>query len=340
MSNISNRDLSVVIGIAHFRLQKEIRTVFLFFLALFFHPGNTTAQVPLRKLHAPVKDSIIAGKLERVFWYYVSDSVMKNPDLLFVLHGSTMTGREMEIVTGRQFDRIADTSRNLIVVYPQGYEKYWNDCRKSARYQSRLEGVNDVDFIAKLINYFALKYHIDKKQVFVLGYSNGGEMSFKLAIERPDLFKGFAAISANLPVLSNNNCGESVKPVSMLVMNGTADPINPYNGGDIVLPDGMNRGRVVSTQQTIQYWINLSHCNSALASIFTFPDIDKTDSSTVIEFQYSCPETQKKIVLLKINNGGHTIPNPGFGFWPKVLGNVNKDINAPYLIYRYFMSLP
>ena len=199
-----------------------------------------------RFLHS---DSIQVDNITRDFYYYVPDDIAKNPKLIFVLHGSTMTAREMEIVTGRQFDRIADTNKKVIIVYPQGYLKYWNDCRKSATYETKLKGLNELHFFDQMINFFAGKYNIDRKEVFVTGYSNGGQMCYKLAKEKPEWFKGFAAISANLPLEVNNDCFETNRPVSMLVMNGTSDPVNPYNGGAMPLADGKNRGSVMSTDR-------------------------------------------------------------------------------------------
>ena len=299
-------------------------------------PVNTFGQ---RGLHALQAGSVKVDTMEREFYYYIPKTISQNPDLVFVIHGSGMTARLMKLITGDQFEKIADSTKNVIIVYPQGYLKYWNDCRKSATYDTKLQHVNDVGFFVKMIDFFSGKYHINPKEVFAIGYSNGGEMCYKLAEEKPELFKGFAAISANMPVETNNDCYQSNQPVSMLVMNGTSDPINPYNGGAIILPDGKNRGTVVSTDNTIRYWTSLDKCDTTLKTIHQFPDINKSDSSVAIEEDYECPVTNKKITLLKIINGGHIIPNPGFNFWPKVLGNVNKDINAPEIIFDYFMSL-
>lgn len=190
-----------------------------------------------------------------------------------------------------------------------------------------------------MIDFFAKKYNIDKNEVFATGVSGGGQMCFKLAKEKPELFKGFAAISASLPVESNNDCFESNKAVSILIMNGTSDPINPYNGGEMISNDGEKRGAVMSTQQTIEYWLNLLKCDSTIKTENIYPDINKNDNSTAIEYDYKCVATNKEIKLIKIINGGHNIPNPTFFLWPKKVGNVNKDINAPKIIFEYFMNL-
>lgn len=307
-------------------------------ITISFFPSPTFCQQQQR-LHGLRIDSLNVDQIERGFYYDAPDNISQHPGLLFVIHGSGMNAWLMKTITGNQFGKIADSAKNIIIVYPQGYLKYWNDCRKSATYDTKLQNINDVEFFVKMIDYFSTTYHINRQEVFAAGYSNGGEMCYKLAEEKPELFKGFAAISANLPVETNNDCFQSNQPVSMLVMNGTSDPINPYNGGAIILPDGKNRGTVVSTNNTIDYWTSLDKCDTASKTIHQFPDPDQSDSSVAIEEDYTCRVTNKKITLIKIINGGHIIPNPRFHFWPKVLGNVNKDINAPQIIFDYFMSL-
>ncbi len=305
-------------------------------LTISIRPNRAFGQ---RGLHALQAGSVKVDTMKREFYYYVPETISQHPDLVFVIHGSGMRARAMKLITGDQFEKIADSTKNVIFVYPQGYLKYWNDCRKSASYDTKLRHVNDVGFFVKMIDFFSGTCHINPKEVFAIGYSNGGQMCYKLAEEKPELFKGFAAISANMPVPTNNDCYQRKRPVSMLVMNGTSDPINPYNGGAIILPDGKDRGTVVSTDHTIAYWMGLDKCDTTLKTIHPFPDINKSDSSVAIEEDYQCPVTNKKVTLLKIINGGHTIANPGFDFWPKVLGKVNKDINAPEIIFDYFMSL-
>ena len=56
-------------------------------------------------------------------------------------------------------------------------------------------------------------------------------MVYRLALEKPEAFAALAVIAANLPVDENFNCQKSDKPVSIAIINGTEDPINPYHGG-------------------------------------------------------------------------------------------------------------
>lgn len=284
-------------------------------------------------------ESLMIDSLERRFSFHVPENLKPHPKLLFVLHASAMTARGMEAVTGRLFDSLADANKDFIVVYPQGYHGYWDDCRKSATYEAKTQNIKDTEFFSRMISYFSQQYGIDTGRVFAMGYSNGAQMCFRLAEEKPGMFRGLAAVSANLPVETNNSCIESGKPVSMLIMNGTSDPLNPYNGGTFGDEDRDHRGAVLSTDQTLHYWLGLSRCDTNSMTTFNFPDVDKEDNSTAVKYDYSCPSTGKDIVLVKILNGGHLVPNPDFNSWPKSLGNVNGDINAPVIIWDYFSGL-
>lgn len=284
-------------------------------------------------------DSVMADGLYRNYIFFIPKDVKEKPKLVFVLHGSTMTVKAMLEVTGYEFNRIADSLKNVIVVYPQGYENYWNDCRKSATYKANTLNLNEMAFIKKIVSKMESVNRIKLGSIFVSGFSNGGQMVYKLAKENPDYFKGFAAISANLPVAANDDCFSTKKAVSMLIANGTTDPINPFYGGEVTFGDGKERGNVISTLNTVQYWKELLNCNEIIETKQDVNDINKDDRSTVTVYDYKCINANKKVEFIKINNGGHVLPNPHFDKWPEPLGNVNKDINLPKIILNFFKSL-
>ena len=278
-------------------------------------------------------------QLARDFSYYAPARLSDSPKLVFVLHGSGMTAIGMRLASGHQFDRLADTYGDMVIVYPQGYGRYWNDCRVGGTYDAKKMNVDDVGFFAAMIRFFRENYHIDTTRVFVTGYSNGAQMCFKLAKESPGLFRGFASVGANLPVETNNDCKESGEPVSMLMINGTSDPVNPYDGGKVKAGDGKQRGDVISTSRTLQYWIHLAGGDSVVAKEYDYPDTDTKDKSTAVRYTYDCTQTGKTVVLLKVIHGGHIFMNDGFRYWPRVLGNVNRDIDAPTVIIDFFRGL-
>lgn len=224
---------------------------------------------------------IRANNLERTFVYHVPKKLNNSPKLMIVYHGSKLKAFMMQIFTGHEFDELADIDENIIIVYPQGYKNNWNDCRKQSPYPAKQLNVDDVKFTEQIISFFKKEYQIDTTNVFAVGYSNGGQMVMKLAMQKPEWFKGFAVISANLPAESNNDCIDTKKPVSLLLMNGTADPINPYEGGEVML-DGQSLGSVVSTEQNVQHWLTVSECESREKTTINFPQNVAVNNITAI----------------------------------------------------------
>jgi len=283
--------------------------------------------------------TILVDSTQRSYAFYVPEGIKPSPKLIFVLHGSTMTTKQMIMVTGNQFNTLADNGKDVIIVYPQGYKKHWNDCRESGAYEANLLDLGEGRFFGQIIHELERQYNIEKQNIFVTGYSNGGHLGFKLAREQPDMFKGFAIIGANLPVTSNNDCKAGNVPVSIMIANGTEDPINPYQGGRVASGSEHNYGDVMSTEATVQYWTDLMKCNELIETNTDFPNRTAIDSSNVLRKDYFCRENKKMVSHIQIINGGHTIPNPTFTSWPKYLGNTNKDINLPEIIFNYFYSL-
>ncbi len=275
--------------------------------------------------------------MERTFVYHVPSGLKPKSRLIIAYHGTAMTGRMMQIMTGHEFDEFADRDQNAIIVYPQGYKNNWNDCRKSALFPAKQMNLDDVGFTGQIIKYFIEHYNIDTTQVYAVGYSNGGAMVMKLAAEQPGWFKGFAVISSNLPVETNNACYDANKPVSLLYMRGMQDPIIPYGGGEVVFIDGRHFGAVQSTQQTLQHWLNVSRCDTLPFSTLQYAN--NAGAVTATQENYYSSTTNKRVVFIKVLDGGHTIPNRNFRIPIKEIGNMNQELDAPQIIWDFFVNL-
>lgn len=74
--------------------------------------------------------------------YFVPPTIPSNAPIIFVLHGSAQTPQQMRVSTGYEFERLAER-HGFVVVYPAGYRRHWNDCRKAASYAARRHDVLD-----------------------------------------------------------------------------------------------------------------------------------------------------------------------------------------------------
>lgn len=250
-------------------------------------------------------DSLLIEKNYRSFYFIPAPK--PKAALVFVIHGSQGDGeiiRKSE--AEKKLEGIAD-AENIFLVYPNGYKRYWNECRKTANSAANMENINEEAFFSQMIDYFKTKYDIDEKKVIAIGTSGGGHMAYKLALTMPEKFRAITAFIANLPDTNNIDCTEKLIAKPVMIVNGTADEINPYNGGEVKLGPKVNLGFVRSTDRTLQYWSSLAGYKGA-PKMEAMPDRDPKDGKTVEKYTYKS-KRKPEITLFKVNGGKHDFPN-------------------------------
>jgi len=289
----------------------------------------------------------LAGKIEhgalehggraRTWIAYLPAKPATHPALVIALHSSMSTGAQARVAYGYDFDLLAE-QHGFIAVYPQGYEGHWNDCKVKGPYAAKRENVDDVGFLHALVDRLAKDHEVDRARVYVTGVSNGGSMTLCLAFQTPDFARAYAAVVASVPAPENMAVPPKNQPVSMLLMNGTDDPINPWQGGDVVLwPVLGNRGPVLSAPASIDYFRKLAGLEGA-PQVTKLPDRDPGDGSTAVRSLWSAPG-KRTVALYAIQGGGHSVPHPAMHGW-RLLGNSNRDIHAANEIWDFFQSAP
>jgi polyhydroxybutyrate depolymerase len=248
-------------------------------------------------------DSIRIDQNYRSF-YFEKPAGGSAQTLVFVLHGSGGNGQNMAAATPKLSEKAR--TENVLLVYPNGYKRYWNECRKAASSLANQENVDESAFFSGMIEYFAEKYKIDKQRVFAMGTSGGGHMCYKLALTMPEKFRGVAAFIANLPDDENMDCPESGKPIPVMIVNGTADPINPYEGG-MMKGGNFIMGTVRSTDQSLRYWSQLAGYKGEPVKE-SVPDNDPNDGKTIERYTFKS-KGKPEVTLLKVIGGKHDYPN-------------------------------
>src|SRR5687767_5705493 len=272
---------------------------------------------------------------QRTFTFYVPPRVRPSPPLLLVLHGSMMNGKRMRTQTGYAFDAIADRE-GIVVAYPDGYGGYWNECRVVGDYEAKRLGINDIIFLKALVDWFRRNHEVAPNEVFAVGVSNGAQMTYRLALEAPELVRAIAAVAANLPTTENQKCTPSGRPVATMIVNGTDDPLNPYGGGTVALFGlFLKRGNVQSTLATANYWANLAG-HGAPPAVHAIPDKDPKDGATATLHRWS-DEGKPPVALIVVDGGGHNIPHPHVRS-PRLLGRTCHDFSGAEEIWKFFYA--
>ena len=189
-------------------------------------------------------------------------------------------------------------------------------------------------YIRAIIDYLQISENIDPARVYATGISNGGFMSYRLACELSDKIAGVAPVTANLSVDLEAFCAPS-QPVKMLIINGTDDPLVPYDGGEVSLPGGIGRGEIRSTDETLAFWAAHNGCSGDPVVVDepkrAWLDRTRLQSTTLV----GCDAPVK---LLAVINGGHTWPG-GFQYLPVgLVGRTSRDIDASQVIWEFFAA--
>ncbi len=260
------------------------------------------------------------------------DSQTRFP-LLIVLHGGDRkNGDEAAKRTG--FDKLADDGR-YIAVFPNGFKGKWHDGRLPKKERKRNKYIkkqdNDIAFLKQLIDYMVQYEQVDPKRVYITGMSNGGMMSIRMACEASDKITAIAPIIANMPVDIVEAC-KPKKKISFLLMNGTADPLVPWDGGHVNAAF-KNRGKVLSTTNTLKFWKRHNGC-SKVKSEMTLPNKNTKDGSIIGKKEFVCDEGAE-MVLYSVRGGGHTLPGSNVPNRPRLLGKKNLDANGAVLIWDF-----
>jgi polyhydroxybutyrate depolymerase len=125
--------------------------------------------------------------------------------------------------------------------------------------------------------------------------------------------------------------------VSVLFMNGTADPILPYEGGEVAKGWG-KRGSVISTEASIQYWIAHNRTRKG-AEVKQFSQRKQDGHRFVTRYRYSGGKNGTEVVLYKIGCGGHTEPSIRaryLGPFELQVGLQNNDIEMADEVWQFF----
>src|ERR1700756_3830983 len=113
--------------------------------------------------------------------------------LVLNLHGGGGTGNGQQLLT--DFDTVAD-AHNLLVAYPDGYDRSWADGRGASPADRR--HIDDVGFLVALASKLQNEFGVPPGHVFATGMSNGGFMSNRLACDRADFFAAIAPVAGTL----------------------------------------------------------------------------------------------------------------------------------------------
>jgi len=253
--------------------------------------------------------------------------------VIFALHGGG--GNYENTPALYNLNAVAD-KHHMIVVYPNAVNKSW--CMKGvgSMVEESKRNVDDVKFIATLMDTLITHYQADSTAFFCTGLSRGGIFSLYLASQLPGRFKAIAPVCASIPESIVDQY--TFYPTSVLLINGTKDPLLPFDGGHGAISRSKRNeeNHFISTHKLVKKIKTLNTCPE-ISLAHPLPDQEKSDRCRAVKTTYECSGT--RFTFIKVSNGGHTWPGGQQYLSKDIIGNVCQDFKAEEEIVNFFIAV-
>lgn len=248
------------------------------------------------------------------------------PTLIF-LHGAGESAEQGMRQTGMA---VRAPAAGFLAVFPEGLggeqgDHTWNawDCCGYAR----AHRVDDVGFLAALVDKLEKDGLADPHHIYLAGFSNGAVLASRFALERPGVARAIAAVSGDLP------CDAPVPsvPLPVLLVNGARDQLSRLAPTRWHPATGRFCADRPAAHQA-EVW--------ARGMGLGAPRVTDAPTAPVRELAYG-PRASGGRGLLRwyiLKRGGHAWPGGASGRYPHC-DAPSRDLDATGLILRFFSEM-
>lgn len=281
-----------------------------------------------------VEREVEAGGRERTYLFFAPPGLdPATPQaLVLVFHGGGGNATSAARLT--RFRGVAERE-GFLVAFPDAVGGHWNDGRGDDFAESVREGVDDVSFVDAVLADIRRSHAVDPGRIYATGISNGGMFVHRLAAERAQTIAAIAPVVGGLAEPYAPRVAPT-HPVSVLVIQGTDDPIVPFDGGFVARG---NRGRVVSTAEALRIWSQRDGCGPSFTRE-RLPDLAPDDGCLATLDTWSGCDAGVSVELLRLDGGGHAWPGGPRYLPERFIGKVCRDVDATQVIWRFFAAHP
>lgn len=246
--------------------------------------------------------------------------------VVLALHGGGGNASGTQRFTG--FNELADVE-GFHVVYPEGVDKGWNDGRTTV--PGRDTSVDDLGFLDAVLD--DVDARVGLGPVMMTGVSNGGFMTWGVVCSGSDRIAAIAPTIAGRSTDSAPSCAPA-GPIPTLIIQGTEDPLVPYEGGPVEVL-GVERGEVVATEETLAFIRDSNGCDLEAEPSVRTVDEDPDDGTSLVITRWS-EGCAAPVEELRVEGGGHTWPG-GTQYLPKgMVGTVTREIKGEQAVWDFF----
>ena len=214
---------------------------------------------------------------------------------------------------------------------PDG-QRGWDDCRSDAAGNPKTD---DVAFVKAVVERLVRESHADPHRVYLMGMSNGAMMTLRLALQLEPAPAAFCAVCGLMS--EGKPCGGAGRPISALLIDGTADPLVPFTGGQVHFYRKL-RGGVLSADQTVAFWRAADGLSQAQTVATEFPHRDPSDPTRALKTVWGAAGGPQ-VAFIRVEGGGHaepTLDHPYGALYRAFTGKQNRDFESAEEAWAFF----
>jgi len=257
--------------------------------------------------------------------------------LVMMLHGAG--GNSDHVARAYGWRELADRE-GFIAVFPEATRRDTTGAAESAMTNPRLwndgsgrgfagrRKVDDIGYLAALLDDVARRCNVDADRVYCTGFSNGASMTFHVGVALSDRFAAIAPISGHLWLADP----KPKSPRPMFFLTGDADPLNPLAGGDAPNPWGGPPQKKPAIQKSIDAWVTLLGLDPAKKTSIR-------DDGKVRVVRYG-DAGSREVVFYVVKNLGHEWPGRPRVLPRRVTGESSNAVDATAFVWDFFKKHP
>lgn len=210
------------------------------------------------------------------------------------------------------------TKRGNFRTNPQG----WND--GSGRFHAGEKNIDDVAFAKALLDDLSARFNVDRRRMYLTGFSNGSSLTYRLGVELADRIAAIAPVASS--GLRLNDPLTLKRPVPMITIQGAADPRNPLEGGAVKNFDFIDQRPPIKV--SVERWAKMLGCPPE-------PQVLQ-DKGGVKAVRYGPGRDNSEVDFYIVEGMGHTWPS-GESLLPESLvGKTTDKLKANDVIWDFF----